>query len=93
MVEAREREPKGAGKKGNQSPQQLVSAVPQYVARHFDERFLPPGHAFRLYFKGWTEKTWELSKSEKLRALQSVVNLGNCKSLLEKLAERTIRLA
>jgi CRISPR-associated protein Cmr6 len=59
----------GSGSGGSR----LQRAVPRYLRQAGEEHFrkAPPGHTFRLYFGGWTER-WELPKDQKLHTVEEV---------------------
>ena len=54
----------------------LQRAVPRYLREAGEDHFrkAPPGHTFRLYFGGWTDR-WELAKDQKFRVTNDVTPL------------------
>jgi len=69
--------------------------VPPYLRKAGEEHFrkAPPGHTFRLYFGGWTNR-WELSKDQKPQVLKEVTALeGGVKEALSALRSRLLPLA
>jgi CRISPR-associated protein Cmr6 len=83
-------EKKGPPQKQPENPP-LVMAAPSYLRLdgvHLSE--VPPGHRFRLYWKGWEQGTWTLPK-DKSPVVQSVTSLGNSvRNLLGALRERQL---
>lgn len=56
------------------NPDDLRIGAPSYIAKLSGEpKFCPPGHSFRLYFRGWDEH-WNLTK-QKREVLDQVVKL------------------
>lgn len=87
--------PGNRGGGNNPGGPQLGRAVPQYLRQAPDHLFsqAPPGHRFRLYFKGWTER-WELSKDRKCEIANEVTQLDDgVRKAIEALHERLESLA
>ncbi len=73
----------------------LQRAVPRYLREAGEDHFrkAPPGHTFRLYFGGWTDR-WELAKEEKFRVTNEVTPLDRgAKQTLSALRGRHLALA
>ncbi len=68
-----------------------VAAVPSYVGESFTGA--PPGHRFRLYFRVWNRRSWDMEKNLKHEALSDVVEPGPAVELARALHGRAAALA
>jgi len=74
----------------------MQAAIPKYAAealKRVGNDSLPPGHRFRLYFRGY-EQDWGVTKTEKQSALKEVTTFHvAAKTLLRSLRERQQQVA
>lgn len=78
--------PPGQSRGGGATPQLptrglrpgLRVGAPNYIARFQDAlKECPPGHTFRLYFAGWDDSTWSLTKTQRKDVLDGVAGLSS----------------
>jgi CRISPR-associated protein Cmr6 len=71
----------------------MRAAIPNYLEKPLGGADLPPGHAFRLYYRGY-DQNWQVEKTKKAEALANLVKLSRkIKEILTALVERQKHLA
>ena len=71
----------------------MRAAIPNYLQKSLGAADLPPGHAFRLYYRGY-DQNWQVEKTTKAEALANLVKFScKTKKNLEALVERQKHLA
>lgn len=66
------------------------AAVPAYVGSSFLSA--PPGHRFRLYFRGWNDR-WQLLRTRKKEMVRAAAEPGDYRHIFEPLHQRQLGLA
>lgn len=65
----------------------MRAAVPAYLGSSFNEA--PPGHRHRLYFAGWEEGSWALTRNERRQSVEAARGLPKpCVEQLERIVGR-----